>query len=311
MIFFATDGFMYVYRGTLNDIVVSAPTSLSFYAEQLPYNIGLYSHFSVQPTSGGLVWLDDGLNLRIMDNTGFYPPKLVAPQLTGLFKRITPNSQDKITSVRVSYLQRDWYIICFPIDGSLVNNMTVIVDTAAANPTGAWPVNHSVSDLVWVNYADRTGRLIAIQPQLNPNPTSPLVSYLSVIPVLSPIAQGIVSPAQLALFPPNPPMPGGFWRGGYFGIHDEQGDDQYSQIKMFRYFRIGSSLAAGLQVQAFLVNGEEWTWDNPATMWAEMDGDIGGLNQKARCLSPLFVFPDDAIISLNSITMAWVITGVR
>lgn len=316
MVFFGTNGFMYIYRGTLNDISLSAPVSLSFYAEQMPYNIGLYSHFSIQSTGAGLVWLDDGFNLRVMDNTGFYPPKAIAPNLAGLFARMTPGSQDKVVSSHFDYLQRDWYTISFPIDGSLTNNMTVVVDVGAdpAKNTGAWPVQHSINDAKWVQYPDGTGHLLALVPQLttsnagNPPPTA---GYLVEVPIESPISQGVGNPGAIALSPPNPPMPGGYWRGGYFGIRDEQGEDEFSMVKMFRYCRLNGSTEGGLAVMAFMVNGEEWTWDNPAQFAFDMDGDVGGLNVKARALSPLILFPSDALATVTSFMMAWNETGER
>ena len=209
MVFFADDGLMYVYSGTLNDITVSAPTPLSFYAVQLPYNIGLYSHFSIQPSSAGLIWLDDGMNLRVMDNTGFYPPKPLAPNLTGLFKRMSPGSMDKLTSLQVTYLQRDWYILSFPIDGSLVNNMTVMVDTTQdpARNMGAFIVNHSITDMRWLNYPDSTKHLVSLQSQLTSPDPAPTSGYLTEIPLIGPVMQGLVDPAQVALNPPNPLFP--------------------------------------------------------------------------------------------------------
>ncbi len=310
MIFFADNGFMYIYRGTLSDVSVSAPTSLSFYAEQLPYSIGIYSHYTIQSTPAGCVWLDDGFNLRVMDNTGFYPPKLLAPQLSGLFSRITPGSQDVVTSVHFTYLQHDWYILAFPIDGSLINNMCVVVDVTAdpAKNMGAFPVSHSVSDFIWAAYPDQSLHLLASQPQLTSPADPPTAGYITEIPILQPLIQGVADPTAPT---PNPPMPGAYWRGGYFGIHDEQGEDEFSFIKMFRYLRLNGSLASGLKVQAYLVNGEEWTWDNPAPYDFDMDGDVGGLNVKARCLSPLILFPNDALATVVSLMLAWVVTAER
>lgn len=310
MVFFADNGFMYIYRGTLSDISVSAPTSLSFYAEQMPYSIGLYSHFSIQSSAAGLIWLDDGFNLRVMDNSGFYPPKVIAPGLAGLFKRITPGSQDKVASVHFDYLQRDWYAISLPIDGSEVNNLTVFVDVTAdpAKNTGSWPVQHSCSGFAWAIYPDQTCHLLSLQPQIVSD-TATAPGYLTEIPVLSPITQGIADQSQLTA--PNPPMPGAFWRGGYFGLHDEQGEDEFSMMKEFRYTRLGGSIADGLRIQAYLVNGEEWTWDNPTVVEFEMDGDVGGLNMKARCLSPLIIFPDSILATVTSLMLAWNVTSIR
>lgn len=313
MVFFATNGLMYIYRGTLNDISVSAPVPLAFYAEQLPYAIGLYSHYSIQPTPVGLVWLDDGMDLKVLDNTGFYPPKPVAPGLAGTFKRMTPGTQDQISSVYINYLQRDWYVISICVDGSITPNLSIVVDLTAdaAHATGSWPVQHSITDMAWVTYADQSSHLLALQSQLTQStPVPAQAGYLSEIPLIEPnVVQGIINGNSLSL--PNPPMPGAYYRGGYFGIRDEQGEDEYSLVKMFRFTRLSGSIPDGFRLQASVVDGDTQTFDNPGVFDMKADGNLFGLNQKGRALSPTILFPSDAQAVVTTLMQAWRVTGER
>ena len=313
MVFFATNGYMYIYRGTLNDITVSAPASLSFYAEQLPYHIGLYSHYSVQSTPIGLVWLDDGLNLRVFENSGFYPPKPLAPNLAGLLKRITPGTQDKVESAYINYLQRDWYLLAICVDGSLTPNMMVVVDVGAdaARNTGAWPTDYAVNGLQWLEYADNSRHLIAALPYLPGSLASPTAGLLTEIPLIDNVKQG-TSDESLPN-PANPPVPGAFWLGGYFGIHDEQGEDEYSLMKLFRYTRHSSNIKDGISLQGFMVDNDTATFDDPLPVPIEVEDSVGGVNVKGRALSLLVRFPDNAAEcpTLTSLMLAWNVTSER
>jgi hypothetical protein len=305
MVFFATDGFMYIYRGTLNDITISSPTSLSFYAEQLPYNIGLYSHYSVQSTPAGLVWLDDGLNLRVLENSGFYPPRLFAPQITGILKRMTPGSQDVIQSAYVNYLEKDWYILNIPVDGSTKNNMMIIIDASAdpAQNTGSWPTDYAVNGILWLEKADRSKMLIAAMPYLPGQTDEPTAGFLTQIPMTDAILQGIQDQSQVT--PPNPPMPGAYWQGGYFGVTDESGSNIYADKKFFRFIR-WSSNSQGLGIQATIVDGDTNTFDRPSVLDVAVAGDdpfVGSVNYKGRCLSPTIIFPDNAEVPCTLLTL--------
>lgn len=323
MVFFANNGLMYIYRGSLNDVTVSAPSSLSFYAEQLPYKIGLYSHFTLQSTPAGLVWLDDGFNLRVYENSGFYPPRPISSSLAGIFRRITPGSQDRVESIYINYLQRDWYILSVPLDGSTTNNCTVIVDL---NPdpnrnTGAWPTTYAASGMVWIVYRDGTRHLLSTLTQLPVVPAIPSpTGYLAEIPLIANIQQGIYDDRHSLTsgVTPAPLMPDSFWRSGYFGVHDDQGIDVFSMYKLFRYTRTTGSYSTSPYITGFLVDAESSTFDRPQVQPLEMYDDFGGLNAKARAVSLLLSFPDpDASNSpqlpstITSLALAWNITGVR
>lgn len=316
MVFFGTDGLMYIYRGTLNDITVSAPTSLTFYAEQLPYKIGCYSHFSIQSCPAGLVWLDDGFNLRVYENSGFYPPRSLAPQVAGLLKRITPGSQEKVESAYINYLQRDWYILSFPIDGSLTNNALIIVDVSQEQDksTGAWMTDYEATAMQWITYPDGTRHLLAAMPYVPAEDIPPTAGYITEVPLVDNITQGVED--QRWVVPTNPPMPGAFVRLGYFGLRDENSMDESSTMKLFRYVRMSSNLASRMEVVGYIVDGDEYTFDSPLQVAADVDEEnpmLFGLNVKGRALSLLVRFPDDSPdpATLLTLTAAWVPTGQR
>jgi hypothetical protein len=97
-------------------------------------------------------------------------------------------------------------------------------------------------------------------------------------------------------------MPGAFWQGGYFGIYDEQGEDEFSMVKLFRFLRFNGVPAS---ILASLVDGDTMTFDSPLIANFIVDGLVAGLNLKARAISPIIYFPDSIITTFSSMTMAW------
>jgi hypothetical protein len=308
VVIFCTNRRMYLLHGSLNDITISAPTSLAFYVEDLPYEIGCYSHFTIQSTPAGLVWLDDGLNLRLFDPSTYYPPKMLAPNLKGYFARMTPGSVDTVTSAYINWLDRDWYVISIPVDGSLTNNLTLLVDVDPDpnTNTGCWPLTHSVTELVVVKYADSSTHILAAQSQLYTPDPPPTAGYITEILLSASETNGIQSPTA----DDNPLMPDAFWSGGYIGIKDEGGQDTWPEMKMFRFVRASTGLTL-LPVSYSIVDAENYTFDLPLTGNALTADRVSSINMKGRACSCTFHFPQQAASPLLSFTLSWRVTGVR
>lgn len=319
VVFFCRNREMYLLRGALSDINVNTPTSISVQAEKLPYEVGTYSHFSIQPTSRGLVWLDDGLNLRLFDPSTFYPPQMLAPNLNNFFKRMTPGSQDLIVSGFINLLQHEWYYIGIPIDGSQTVNLVLLVDMTMdqTTNTGAWPLQYALNTLNSVQYLDGSTHLLAastLLPTSSPSNIPPIAGYLTEIPVTSSEVQGI----QLA--PDNPVMPNAYWRGGYIGGRDEGGQDIFSEYKFFRFINVLTTMSS-LPVQFAIVDSDEQPYDNPTVGMADMEDRTGSIGAKGRVVSMTLQFPYPTDSSGNPITggtapivgfrVTWNITGLR
>lgn len=296
-VIFCTNKTMYILNGTLNDITVTAPTPLSFSLRELPFKVGCYSHFSIQSTPAGVIFLDDGLNLQIFD--GYNPPGPLAPVLNDLIGRMTPGSQDLLTSTYVNYLDRQLYVLSFPIDGSLTNNFTVIVDMTQDNSrnTGAWVFDYAIDALETVLNPDGTRIIICAQNQTESTLASSTAGFLTSLPYV-----------QFA--PGDPLLPSASYRTGYFGIKDKDGVDEWSYYKLWRFVRL--MCEAGMEITAFLVDGDQYSFDQPYVQRFTADSGVYSVNVKARACSLLFHFPDNGSGDpLHGYTINWTFTGKR
>lgn len=306
VVVFGANRRMYLLRGSLNDVVVSAPTPLQFYIEDLPYEIGCYSHYTIQSTAAGLVWLDDGLKLRLYDPSAFYPPKEIAPNLSAIFRRITPGIQSVLSSGYITLFDRDWYVLSIPVDGSATPNLTILldVDPDPGKATGAWPLTHSINCLLAVKYQDGSTHLLAAQTQLMTADLPPSAGYLTEIPVESSQTNGIQTAQD------NPLMPDAFWTGGPIGARDDAGASLIAETKMFRYINMTTGLSI-LPVTWEIADMREYTFDQPLRGQADVEDHQATINAKGKVMLPTFHFPQQAASPLVSFTAFWRVTGTR
>lgn len=288
---------MYLVRGTLSDITTSAVTQLSFTVTELPFQIGNYSHYATQSTPLGTIFLSDSFNLMVFD--GYDPPQEVAPVLSKILQRITPGSTDVVASAYITNSDRSWYVLSIPVDGSLINNLTIILDlnSDADRNSGAWVTSYAFDHIVSVLNLDGTLHLLAAQTALD---TVAVQTSLS----------GIVSEVPLIYAPGDALMPSAHWRCGYFGIKDDDGIDEWAYYKLFRFVRLAN--AAGIRVVAYMVDGDDWTFDNPLVK--VMDNYKGQyvVNLKCRAISLDLQFPDQASGDpITILTCNWNLLGKR
>lgn len=293
-VLFTQSSNLYIVRGTLNDITVSAPTPPSFIVQNLPFRIGLYSHFTLQSTSSGLLFLDDALRMMLFD--GYYEPQQVAPSLAGVLGRITPGYQDLCASVFLKLDDRQWYILSVPVDGSTQNNLTIILDRTPDQDrnTGQWVTTFSLDDVVLVLNRDGTRTLLSAESQRSDGSYAAAAGWVTSFPL-------VYSPADA----PSTLLPNASWRSGYFGIKDEDGLDEFSFIKLFRYVQLTTGLSP-VGCNVYLVDRENYDFDNPLVIPVDIsDGIRGGVNIKARACSVELIFPPGSSAPISSLTLAW------
>lgn len=297
-VIFCTKKVMYILNGNLSDVTTSAVTPLSFGLRELPFKVGLYSHFSVQSTPQGVIFLDDSFNLQMFD--GYFPPTIIAPVLKGVLATMTPGSQDVVTSAFIPYLDRQWYILSFPANGSVTNNRTIIVDLTVdgARNTGAWVFDYSLDAVLDMIYADGTRHAICAQSQTLPVPAdTPAAGWLTELPLTG-------------YAPGDALLPGAHYRTGYIGIQDEDGIDEWAYFKLFRFIRMMTE--QGLTVYAYLVDGDKYTFTNPLVKKFTSDNGVYSVNTKCRACSLDIIFPDNGSGDpLTGITVNWNFTGKR
>lgn len=295
---FCTNKTMYILYGSLNDITTSAVTPLGFSMKELPYKIGTYSHYAIQSTPQGVIWLDDTLNFQMFD--GYNPPTMVAPVLNGVMSKITPGSQDVVVSTYVAYLDRLWYILSFPAEGSATNNRTVILDITPDpdRNSGAWVFDYSLDALVSILNQDGTRHLIAAQFSTESDPTKQnLAGFLTELPFYN-------------FQPGDPLMPSAHWRAGFVGIKDEDGVDEWAYYKMFRFVRLMTE--QGLTVYAYMVDGGQYTFTQPLVVKFTPDSGVFSVNLKCRAISLDIIMPDNGSGDpITGYTINWVFTGKR
>lgn len=291
---------MYIVRGTLQDVTVSAVQTPSFRVDQLPFRIGCYSHYTIQSTPSGLVFLSDALKLMLFD--GYYEPQALVPLISGLLATITPGLQDVLASAYYESLERKLYILALPVAGSQQNNMTILLDVDADQErnTGAWVTDQSIDDIVTVLNQDGSRHVICAQSQL----MSPNV----------PLNAGYISDLLLHYSEVDDPttlMANAHWQSGYFGIRDEDGIDEWAYIKLFRFLRWVSELP-NITVLARLVDGDQYTFDNPLIVRMENYNGVQAINAKCRACSLDLIFGQNvAAAPISAITQAWNFCGKR
>lgn len=293
-VIFTSNSNLYIVRGSLSDVTVSAPTPPTFFVQHLPFAIGCYSHFSIQPTSSGLIFLDDALRLMLFD--GYYEPQPIAPALASVLQRITPGFPDVPASVFLKTDDRQWYILSIPVDGSTQNNLTIIVDRTVDEErvSGFWLTTLSLDDAVLVLNPDRTRSLICAESQRVDGSYAPLAGWVTSLPLLF---SSNDDPATL--------IPNASWRSGYFGIKDEDGLDEFAFIKLFRYVQLATSLAP-VACNVYIVDDDGYTFDAPLIVPVDIaDGLRGGVNWKGRAASVELIFPPGSTAPISALTLAW------
>lgn len=310
VVFFCANKNMFLMRGTLSDVTVSAPQPLQYTVELLPWQTGCFSHFSVQSTSKGVIWLDDSFQLQFFD--GFYPPAQVAPNLARILKRMTPGLEDTVASCYFKIMNHEYYGIAFPVDGSNVNNMFILIDLDPKGPGGeAWPTNHSVIDLLPVQLTDGSNHLLTAQSQLlSSGPFSP-GGYISELFLDNDTTNGVQNQGQ-----PQPGaslMPGCRWRSGYAGATDQEqnGESSWESIKSFRSVLYSTSLPA-LKAIAYVVDGDYYTFENPLIHDIPFNNLYGAIQSKGRGCSVETIFPDDGPAApIQAIKLSMYKVGMR
>lgn len=293
-VIFTQSSNLYIVRGTLSDVTVDAPTPPSFLVQDLPFQIGLYSHFTIQSTSSGLIFLDDALRLMLFD--GYYEPTSIASILSSVLSRITPGFQGVLASAYIKLEDRQWYILSIPVDGSQQNNLTIVVDRTPDQDrnTGIWVTTLSLDDMVLVLNRDGSRVLLSAESQRASGAAAMAAGWVTSFPFTFSESD---DPSTLLLNPS--------WRSGYFGIKDEDGLDEFSFIKLFRYVQMTTGLSP-LACNAYLVGDGGYDFDNPLVISVDITTESrGGVNWKARACSVELIFPPGSAAPLSSLTLAW------
>ena len=117
---------MFMMRGQPEDITVTAPVEFTLILKQLPWNIGCASHFTIQSTPRGLVWLSSSLDIFLFD--GQSQPVSIDEGAEPILRSINFSAVANSRSVYWQYKGRNWYILAVPTGTSTDLNTILIVD---------------------------------------------------------------------------------------------------------------------------------------------------------------------------------------
>lgn len=122
---------MYLFKGTVEDIVTDQPVNWSATLEELPWSTGLSSHDSVQSTPYGVVWF--GSDRSFHKWNGIYYGDLIGPDdisvnINPLLQRITPGTESVVPSAYFNFMERDWYTALICVDGAIYPNRILFFD---------------------------------------------------------------------------------------------------------------------------------------------------------------------------------------
>ena len=159
---FSRSNEMFMYRGTVTDRSTDAPVEYLDTLEKLPWNLGCASHESIARTPHGLVWLASDKNLMIY--SGVNEPTVIGQGLLPMLRRITAGQEEDCRGRYFSYLERDWYLLLAPLDGSTGKNHIFVVDLEASEANvGAFPLHVNADALEVVEDGNGKPKLVIMQ----------------------------------------------------------------------------------------------------------------------------------------------------
>ena len=112
VIVFDNSNKMFMFRGQPEDITIDAPVEYSLFLKQLPFTIGCGSHFSIQSTPYGLVWLSPSLDVFVYN--GADAPRSIADGVEPILRSVTMSQIQNARSAYWQYKGRDWYVLGVP-----------------------------------------------------------------------------------------------------------------------------------------------------------------------------------------------------
>lgn len=296
---------MYMLRGQVEDITLLVPVNFTQYLEELPWKLGCMSHFTIQSTPYGLVWLAGDKTLQMFD--GRSEPIDISVGAYPLLRRITPGTESFCVSGYFNWLERDIYALLCCVDGSLTINR--IFFFAFNKQIGSDQI-----DTVECFTSDVVGTLPGVTPWIGLLTTSKLQRMLCVgsggfiyqLPISSDTVNGITQ--DLTIIPPTNGVLNAFWRGGYFG------SDNPERSKMFRFMRlITDQHVRAFQATFRLVDDEERTFAKPEILGPNaFEKSRMGINRRAKRLSTEILFPSQDVASnVLEMQMATIATADR
>lgn len=300
---FSNTGRMYMLRGTLEDITLAVPLNFSAYLEELPWTLGCLSHYTIQSTPYGLIWVAGDKTLQMFD--GHTEPIDISPAVYPLLRTITPGTENQLQSAYFNWLERDWYVLKCAVNGSqTINRLLFFAFNKAPGSDQLQGVEVFISDIPtrfqssigWVGLitSSKLQRMLCVSAN----------GKIQQLPVSADTANGITT--DFTITPPTNGVLNAYWRGGYFG--------QAGSSTLFRFGRlIADQDAASFQIGARYVDDDQFSFVTP-----DMQGPFAltsprfALNRRAvRCAIEIDFPSADAPANVLELQMHFIPTSTR
>ena len=233
-VFFSQSNQMFLLRGTLQDITTTAPVQLTTFLQQLPWLMGCFSHFSIQSTPQGMVWLASDLTIQIYDGTN--EPQELSINIRPILRTITQGTESNARSAFFKFLERQWYCLAVATNGSLTNNLIIVLDLDPNSDTNCGIfVSNLQADDIGVIYDANSERELII------NALGIMYKFLAASDTQGGISNPISATAGTLA---------GYYQTGPFG------NDAPQNIKMFRWVTVVTD-QAGFMVQSLLIGEDD------------------------------------------------------
>lgn len=241
-VFFSRSDQMFFLRGTLQDITTVAPVQITTFLQQLPWQQGCFSHFSIQSTPQGLVWLGSDKTIQIFDGTN--EPKCLSISISPILRTITAGTEDNARSAYFNFLERMWYCLAVSVNGSFLNNQIIVIDLDPNPDTncGIFLSDLRADDMCAVDDADGMRQLVI-------DALGVMYKFLALSDAVGGVSNPITSTSGI--------LPG-YWQSGPFGNEDS------NVIKMFRWVNVVTD-QSNFKVQTFMI-GEDNNFRYPTLL---------------------------------------------
>lgn len=218
VVMFSSTGKMWMLRGQMEDITLSTPIIFTQFFEEMPWTLGCLSHYTIQSTPYGLVWLAGDKTVQFW--SGQSAPIDISEPIYPLLRSITPGTEKLCAGSFFNWLERDWYALTCATGGSASPNTIFFFSMEADSQqidifTVTLPAN-------WIG--------VQSTPSLQRRLLISNGGIISEIPVRATDINGITN--DFTTYPPTSGVLRAYWRSGYFG------NDQPEQSKMWRWSRM-------------------------------------------------------------------------
>lgn len=292
-VFFSSTGKMWILRGAIEDITLSAPIAFSEFLEELPWTLGCLSHYTIQSTPYGLVWLAGDKTVQFWD--GKSEPVDISEPVYPILRSITPGTEKLCNAAYFNWLERDWYALTCATNGAVAPNTLLFwsmekdsqqIDVFVSNIAADWIGGQST-------------------PQLQRRLLISNGGIISEIPVIATDRGGLTN--DFTTYPPTAGNLHAYWRSGYFG------NDEPEKSKLWRWARmVADGGVSAYQIQSRYVDDTNLINAPRIVGPVPVQAMRTALNQRGYRASIEIDFPEaDAPMNVLELQVAFIGTSQR